>query len=315
MRALSVPFLLACAMVLAGLVGGVVGEVTPVRPVAHRAGYRVLEGDFHTHTAWSDGSLSPFGVVRQADRRGLDVVAVTEHNTVWPSRFARWYASGTTRPLTITGEEVTTARFHVIAVGIEQTVSPNQSLEEVIAAIHAQQGVAIVAHPVSHYWPTVLPLRERFDAAEVMHPIAFAERNAEWRWADMVRFYEEAKTPIGAIGSSDYHWMSVLGVCRTLVFVTEPVTQASVVDAIRAHRTVTLDREGRAYGEASLVEALRAEPYVPRTGDYEYRGTGVVDRGLRTVAWLGLVGVVMLRARKRRAREPGTGDRGPGTGD
>lgn len=302
MSALSPAFLVACAMVLAGLVGGFAGEVTPPRPIVHRAGYRVLEGDFHTHTAWSDGSLSPFGVVRQADRRGLDVVAVTEHNTVWPSRFARWYANGTTRPLTVTGEEVTTARFHVIAVGIEQTVSPDQSLEEVIAAIHAQHGAAIVAHPVSHYWPTVLPLRERFDAAEVMHPIAYAERNAEWRWADMVRFHEEAKTPLGAIGSSDYHWMSVLGVCRTLVFVREPVTQESVVDAIREHHTVTLDREGHAYGDAALIEALRAEPYVPRTSDYEYRGSSALDRVLRTIGWLGLVGVVLLRARRRESR-------------
>ena len=299
---LSPAFLIACAMVGAGLVGGFLGEVTPERPVIHRAGYRVLEGDFHTHTAWSDGSLSPFGVVRQAERRGLDVVAVTEHNTVWPARFARWYASGTNRPLAITGEEVTTARFHVIALGIEHTVSPNQSLEEVIAAIHAQGGVAIVAHPVAHFWPTVVPAREHFDGAEVMHPIAYSDRSAEWRWADMVRYYEESKTPLSAIGSSDYHWMSVLGLCRTLVFVREPVTERAVVEAIREHRTVTIDREGRAYGDASLVEALAKEPVVVRSGDFEYRGTSTVDRVLRTVGLLGVVGIVMLRARRRDPR-------------
>jgi len=41
------------------------------------------------------------------------------------------------------------------------------------------------------------------------------------------------------------------------LFVREPVTQASVVDAIGEHHTVTLDRRGHAY---------------------EYRGSSALDR-------------------------------------
>ena len=295
---LNPAFLAAMALVALGVVGGAACDVAPARPVVHRAGYRVLEGDFHTHTAWSDGSLSPLGVVRQANRRGLDVVAITEHNTVWPSRFARAYATPSD-PLVLTGQEVTTARFHVIAVGIESTVSPNQPLPGVIADIHAQHGVAIIAHPVPHYWPNIVPYRERFDAAEVMHPLAYSDRNPTWRWVDMLRFYEDAKAPLGAIGSSDYHWMSVLGLCRTLVFVTEPVTPEAVVDAIREHHTVTLDRAGEPWGDPTLVAALRADPYTPRAPDYDYRGSSAADRILRTIGWVGLLGVALLRARKR----------------
>jgi hypothetical protein len=292
------PYLLAMAMLAFGVVGGVAFDDAPPRPAAYRAGYRVLEGDFHTHTSWSDGSLSPLGIVRQASRRGLDVVAVTEHNTVLPSFVARAYARASGGPLVVTGEEVTSARFHVIALGIETTVSPNQPLEGVLADIHAQGGVAIAAHPVRHFWPTLLPLRERLDGAEVMHPIAFSPRGGDWRWADMVAFYEGAKEPIAAIGSSDYHWMSVLGLCRTLVFVREPITDAAVTGAIRARRTVTIDHEGKTYGDPALVEALRVEPYVPRTSDYAYQGSSMGDRALRAIGWLGLLGVVMLRARK-----------------
>ena len=289
-------------LVLVGVVGGFVFDDAPPRPAAYRAGYRVLEADFHAHTSWSDGSLSPLGVVRQADRRGLDVVAVTEHNTVLPSFLARTYASAVNGPLVVTGEEVTTARFHVIAIGIDATISPDQPLDAIIAEIHAHHGIAIAAHPVQHFWPSLLPMRERFDAAEVMHPIAFSARaRGEWQWSDMVTFYEEAHSPIAAIGSSDYHWMSVLGICRTLVFVHEPVSERAVVDAIRERHTVTFDREGKAYGDATLIEALRAEPYVPRTSDYSYRGSGMADRVLRTLGWLGLVGVVLLRARRRDA--------------
>ncbi|MDB4938217.1 MAG: hypothetical protein JWP87_5189 [Labilithrix sp.] len=301
--ALSPAYLVAIAMFGAGVFGGVVCDERPERPVVHRAGYRVLEGDFHAHTGWSDGSLSPLGIVRQANRRGLDVVSITEHNTVWPSRLGRAYANATSGPLVVTGEEVTTARFHVIAIGIESTVSPDQPLDGVLAAIHAQHGIAIAAHPVRHFWPSLLPARESFDAAEVMHPIAYSDRSAAWRWSDMVTFYTEARAPLGAIGSSDYHWMSVLGLCRTLVFVREPVTESAVIDALREHHTVTFDREGNAFGDETLVAALRSEPYVPRTSDYAYRGSSTVDRVLRTIGWLGLTGMLLLRARKRRVNE------------
>jgi hypothetical protein len=135
-----------------------------------------------------------------------------------------------------------------------------------------------------------------------MHPIAYAHRGPEWSWADMVTFYQDGKEPLAPIGSSDYHWMSVLGLCRTLVFVREPVTESAVVDAVREKRTVTFDLEGKAYGEAKLLAALRAEPYVPRTSDYSYRGSGSGDRVLRTLGWLGLLGLVLLRARKASAR-------------
>jgi hypothetical protein len=297
-RALSPAFLVAAALFIAGMLGGLAFDDAPARPVTHRAGYRVLEGDFHTHTGWSDGSLSPLGIVRQANRRGVDVVALTEHNTVLPSLAARIYSRAMDGPLVLTGEEVTTARFHVIALGIESTVSPNQPLEEVIADIHAQHGIAIAAHPARRYWPDLVPMREHFDGAEVMHPAAYSERG-EWRWEDMVTFYEESQAPLSAIGSSDYHWMSVLGLCRTLVFVREPVSEGAVLDALREHHTVTFDREGKAYGDRALIEALRVDPYAPRTSDYAYRGAGAADRVLRTLGWIGLAGMLLFRARKR----------------
>ena len=304
---LSRAWIFAALLVVVGLVGGAAFDPRPERPVVHRAGYRVLEGDFHMHTTYSDGTLSPLSLVRQAERRGLDVVGVTEHNTVIAGRIARAWSELTGGPIVIPGEEVTTGGYHLIAVGLERTVSPDQPIEGVVADIHAQGGVAIAAHPVKSFQPGLAPVRSQLDGVEVMHPIALtgsARRNPKWSWEDMLAYYQETTPRPAAIGSSDYHFASVLGLCRTLVFVEEPANAAAVLDAIRARRTVVIDRDGNLLGHPELVEALRSEPYVPRSSDYAYRGENAADRVLRLVGLIGVTGVAFLRARSRRNVQP-----------
>lgn len=289
--------LVAMAMVLLGLLAGVVFDPRPSRDAVHRGGYRVLEADFHAHTTFSDGALSPLSLVRQADRRGLDVIAVTEHNTVLAARLARAYAEMAGGPLVIPGEEVTTSKYHLIAVGIERTVSPYLPIGEVVADIHGQGGVAIAAHPVRRFQPGLASVRDQLDGAEVMHPIAYTSRGASWRWLDLVEYWQDAPR-LAAIGSSDYHVASVLGLCRTLVFVHEPVGAAAVLDAIRARRTVVAALDGTLYGDPELVELLRREPYAARTSDYAYRGEGIADRVLRIVGLVGVAAMAFLRMRR-----------------
>lgn len=289
----------AAALLFVGLVGGAAFDPRPTRPVVRRGDYRVLEADFHMHTTYSDGTLSPFTLVRQVERRGLDVASVTEHNTVLAGRLARAWATATGGPILIPGEEVTTGAYHLIAVGLEQTVSPDQPVEDVVAAIHAQGGVAIGAHPVKRFQPGLAPVRTKLDGFEVMHPIAFTPRNPEWSWLDMLAYYEETTPRPAAIGSSDYHFASVLGLCRTLVFVHEPASATAVLDAIRARHTVVIDPNGRLIGDPELVELLRRAPYVPRSSDYAYTGEGVLDRLLRLLGFAGVLGVAFLRVRRR----------------
>src|SRR6185503_11773595 len=49
-------------------------------------GYRVLQADFHTHSStWSDGALTPIGMVLEARARGLDAFAIAGHNQMLDS--------------------------------------------------------------------------------------------------------------------------------------------------------------------------------------------------------------------------------------
>lgn len=288
------PVKLACgAMLLAGLAGGIVFDPTPARPENHRAGYRVLEGDFHVHTTLSDGSLTLLGIGRQAERRALDVIALTEHNSALPGAVARAWSRLRGGPIVLRGEEVTSSKFHLIAVGIDETVSPSQPLADVIADIHRQNGVAIAAHPVKRYWANYEPVRTMLDGSEVMHPLAYSSGFPGWKWDDLPAFYE-ATPGLMPIGSSDYHWGSHLGLCRTFVFVTEPVSEESVLEALRARRTVVRDRTGRLYGKPELVDAIAKEPIAGRAVDYRYEGETTGDRILRVVGFFGLVGLVVL---------------------
>jgi PHP domain len=284
---------------VAGIVLAVGGaayfDYVPQRPISMRAGYRVLAADFHVHTTWGDGALSPFGVVRQAARRGLDVVAITEHNRVFPSELAQSYARAFGGPVVVKGEEVTTGPFHVIALGVDHHVSPLQPLAAVLRAIHAQGGIAIAAHPVKPFWASMLPVRGDFDGSEVMHPMAYGNGNAAWRWADMERFHREADPALAAIGSSDYHWGSILGLCRTYVFINGDPSDAAVLAALKARRAVTIDLDGNGHGDPALVAALAANPMVEPDADYKYRGRGKVDRALQLAGLAGLLVLVLAR--------------------
>lgn len=289
-------------LLLVGVVGGVAFDPKPARAVVYRAGYRVLEADFHMHSTYSDGTLSPASLVRQGRRRGLDVLGVTEHNTVVAGRIAQAWAEtamGGDAPLVIPGEEITTGGYHIIAVGLNQTVSPTGSVEAAVAEIHRQGGVAIGAHPVKHFQAGLAPVRMQLDGLEVMHPIAYAGRSAAWSWTDMLSYYEETSPRPAAIGSSDYHFASILGFCRTLVFVREPVDANAVLEAIRARRTVVVDPHGKLLGAPHLVEALEREPYEARSSDYAYRGEGSLDRISRLLGLFGVLGLAFLRRERR----------------
>jgi predicted metal-dependent phosphoesterase TrpH len=267
-----------------------------------RAGYRVLQIDLHAHTTFSDGTFSPFDVVLQARRRGLDAVAVTEHNLLFPARMARWFSTRIGGPTVLLGEEVTSARAHVVAVGIEHAVAPGP-LDEVIASIHAQHGIAIAAHPVKLFWPATDPVATRFDGAEVMHPVAWSVGRSGWRWSEMRDWWlrvrdERAKDgePFAAIGSSDAHFGATLGMDRTLVFARDD-DATSIVDALRAGRTVTWDLEGNAYGDPAMIDALARDP-LPVKDRHAHRPQNVLDRASRL---LGLAGALLVLFFRRRA--------------
>jgi hypothetical protein len=296
-RWFGVPLLLAAGV----LASPPIGEL-PVNEPRRRGEWLVLDGDFHVHTRFSDGFLSPIDVVIDAQRKALDVIAITEHNMVLPAKIGRWFAERFDGPLVLVGEEITTNQQHLIAVGLERAVAGDTPLRDAIREVHAQGGVAIAAHPVQRFWSKFEPVQAELDGLEVVHPIALRESGSSgWRWGEMIEFYETTKKThanIAAIGSSDFHFFGALGVCRTHLFVRERSAKA-VLEAIKNGRTVTFGPDGRAFGDRELVALLEREPLPARNVGPGYPPESMFDALARTLVWLALVGLVLIRPRAK----------------
>lgn len=115
------------------------------------------KADTHTHTKYSglskvlflslpDSVSEPDEVIRAAEARGLDVVCVTDHNTIRGGLEARKVAA---KVEVVVGEEVGTADGEVLGLFLTEDVPRGLSAAETIDRIHAQGGVAIAPHPFS----------------------------------------------------------------------------------------------------------------------------------------------------------------------
>ena len=80
--------------------------------------------DFHTHTSASDGALSPAGLVDRALARNIDLLAVTDHDTVAGYRAAAAYYTPNSRTMRLVSGVELSCRWsgttiHVVGLGIE----------------------------------------------------------------------------------------------------------------------------------------------------------------------------------------------------
>ncbi len=118
------------------------------RPSPHRAAAAPagsLVCDLHTHTHYSRDCLTSLEAFLEACRRkGLDRVAVTDHNTI--AGALRLKEMDPER--IIVGEEIRTTHGELIAYFLTDPVPPGLPPEETIERVHAQGGVVGISHPL-----------------------------------------------------------------------------------------------------------------------------------------------------------------------
>ena len=128
--------------------------------------------DPHCHTLASDGMVTPAELVSAAVTARVDLIAVTDHDTMASVREAQRLgeAAGLT---VVAGQEITTgwpAQTHVVGWFLDRPVRSGMSVEDTVAAIRDQGGLAIIPHPfIPVYFGSIQPamLRRLLDATTV----------------------------------------------------------------------------------------------------------------------------------------------------
>jgi predicted metal-dependent phosphoesterase TrpH len=100
--------------------------------------------DLHVHTCYSSDSLTQLpALVRACRRRGLQKIAITDHNTIAGALEARELAPD----LIIVGQEIDTTLGELIAYYMREPVPPDLPPKEAIARLKEQGAVIGVSHP------------------------------------------------------------------------------------------------------------------------------------------------------------------------
>jgi hypothetical protein len=246
------------------------------RALPAASGRTWLAGDLHAHTVHSDGAMSVPELAAFAVTRGLDFVAVTDHNTVsqhasLPGISARY---GVTL---VPGQEVTTARGHAGVLGDTGWIDFRSSADSWLAAAERGGGLMSVNHPFAGDVSWLHSMARRPPLLEVWH----------WSWLDPSwttpfswwQAWDPAAIPVGG---SDWHREgsdAPLGTPTTWVESADFGVDA-ILEALAAGRVaITASREGPvllrhdgclvAVGAEGLLLADPEGPYRRVRGDLE----------------------------------------------
>lgn len=128
--------------------------------------------ELHTHTCYSKDSLvQPQDLIRRCEERGIDRVAVTDHNQIEGALAAKALAP----ERVLVGEEVQTTEGELIGYFLSEKVPAGLEPMAAIERLKAQGAVISVAHPFdtlrSADWQpgTLTAIAPHLDAVEVFN--------------------------------------------------------------------------------------------------------------------------------------------------
>lgn len=216
--------------------------------------------DLHIHSLASDGVSSVAEILERAERMGLDVIAITDHERIDAAHAARAMAEAREmRVQVVLGEEISTRGGHVLGLFIEKRIRPWGSLRSAIAQIHEQGGLAIVAHPLVPYPLTCASgraIRRLLDDTDrSVHPDgieAFNPTTAGTRWGHRAPQFV-ADTGVAALASSDAHRAEDVGQAFTTF------SGSTAAELRRAIETRQTSWDGSKYSWPGQVATFRRQ--------------------------------------------------------
>jgi hypothetical protein len=233
-----------------------------------------LAGDLHAHTFHSDGVMSVDELAAHAVERGLDFVAVTDHNTVSHQGFLG-PASARYGVTLLPGQEVTTELGHAGILGDTGWVDFREPATSWLSQAESRSGLMSVNHPFAGPTSWVHPMPTRPPLLEVWH----------WSWLDLswttpLSWWQAWDPSAIPVGGSDWHRPgsdAPLGTPTTWVSCADSGVPG-ILEGLREGRVaISASRDGAvllrdgdclvAVGADGLVLAGPAGPYKRIFGD------------------------------------------------
>lgn len=131
-----------------------------------------LKIDPHIHSIYSDGRGEIIEIIKTAKRKGLNGIAITDHNTIKGYIKAK-QLNRDKNFLIIPGIEVETNAGHIVILGIEEELKTagKMKYEEAIEWAKENNGTTIIAHPAIGKFKLNEWIRNKPNAIEVINSL------------------------------------------------------------------------------------------------------------------------------------------------
>ena len=177
----------------------------------------MIKLDLHIHSQYSeDGTGSPKEIIKILQKRGLQGMAITDHNNVEGGLQAQKVAPKDF--IVIPGIEISTNKGHIIALNVKENIKKNLSVEETIEKIIEVGGIPTVPHlfrSMSGIKINMLKeIYQKISAIEVFNSCSDLKTN--------LKTMKIAKNfNLGGIGGSDSHVPEYVGYGYTIINSTD----------------------------------------------------------------------------------------------
>jgi predicted metal-dependent phosphoesterase TrpH len=180
------------------------------------------------HTTYSSDSLiTPKDLIYYAKNRGLNAVAVTDHNSLEGA----YKIAKDTNFLVIPGMEVSSSDGHIVALNVSEPIPRGLSAPETVLRIHKAGGIAIACHPYAYFKGSLKGnVCETFDAIEIINARAFPFKRSVKKATETAN-----RLNLSRVGGTDAHYGPQIGYGYTVIEAEEASVEAIAEAIVEGH--------------------------------------------------------------------------------
>ena len=192
----------------------------------------MIKLDLHIHSQYSEDAIgSPKDIIKSLKKKGLQGMAITDHNTVEGGLKAAKIAPKDF--IVIPGIEISTADGHMLALNVEKNIARNLSIQRTVEKILDQGGTPIVPHLFRNMSgikkEKLKTIHQKINTIEVFNACSMPKTNLK-----IAKIAKEFN--LGGTGGSDSHDPAYAGYAYTVVDTTD-INADTVLSEINKKKT------------------------------------------------------------------------------